>query len=96
MYRKQLAKNRGMLFIFPEPGYHTLWMSNTYVPLSVAFLDTHGKIINIDDMAPLTQDAHAPSAPAKYALETIQGWFKTHNIEAGGQVLGLCHAPEGR
>lgn len=96
MNRKHLAKDRGMLFIFAEPGYHSMWMANTYVPLSVAFVDAHGKILNIDDMAPLTQDAHGPSAPAKYVLETIQGWFKTHNIKAGDLVHGLCHAPAGR
>ena len=69
MYRKQLAKNQGMLFIFREPDYYSMWMLNTYIPLSVAFLDKQGIILNIADMAPLTKESHGAVAPAKFALE---------------------------
>ncbi len=95
MYRKQLAKNQGMLFIFPEPDYYGMWMLNTYIPLSVAFLDKQGVILNIADMAPLTKESHGAVAPAKFALEMNLGWFKAHNIKAGDQVLGLLRAPRG-
>jgi len=95
MYRKQLAKNQGMLFIFPEPDYYGMWMLNTYIPLSVAFLDKQGVILNIADMAPLTKESHGAIAPAKFALEMNLGWFKAHNIKAGDQVLGLLQAPRG-
>ena len=95
MYRKQLAKNQGMLFIFPEPDYYGMWMLNTYIPLSVAFLDKQGVILNIADMAPLTKESHGAVAPAKFALEMNLGWFKAHNIKAGDQVLGLLRAPQG-
>src|SRR5712691_8594879 len=58
MYRKQLAKNQGMLFIFRDPDYYSMWMLNTYIPLSVAFLDKQGIILNIADMAPLTKESY--------------------------------------
>jgi len=95
MHRKQLAKNRGMLFIFPQPDYYSMWMVNTLIPLSVAFLDEQGVILNIADMAPLTEESHGAIAPAKFALEMNRGWFKAHNIKAGDQVLGLLRAPRG-
>ncbi len=95
MYRKQLAKNQGMLFIFPQPDYYSMWMVNTLIPLSVAFLDEQGVILNIADMAPLTEESHGAKAPAKFALEMNLGWFKAHNIKAGDHVLGLLRAPRG-
>src|SRR3954466_6159676 len=58
MYRRMLPEDRGMLFIFPDVALHAMWMMNTYVPLSVAFIDRNGVIINIEDMQPHTQDTH--------------------------------------
>jgi len=95
MHRKQLAKNQGMLFIFPQPDYYSMWMVNTLIPLSVAFLDEQGVILNIADMAPLTEEPHGAIAPAKFALEMNRGWFKAYNIKAGDHVLGLLRAPRG-
>ena len=56
MFRKSLAPNAGMVFLFEDASQHCMWMKNTYVPLSVAFLDESGTIINIEDMAPQTED----------------------------------------
>lgn len=90
MHRKQpLAENRGMLFIFDAPGFHAMWMQNTYIPLSVAFIDERGVILNIADMAPLTTTAHGAAGFARYALEMNQGWFASRGIKAGAQVEGL-------
>src|SRR5690349_8628705 len=58
MHRRMLPENRGMLFVFPESAMHGMWMMNTYVPLSVAFIDERGVIINIEDMQPHTQNSH--------------------------------------
>src|SRR5918999_5658155 len=69
MHRRMLPENRGMLFVFPDVAMHGMWMMNTYVPLSVAFLDREGRIINIADMQPQTTDSHRAARPAKYALE---------------------------
>jgi uncharacterized membrane protein (UPF0127 family) len=90
MHRKQpLAADAGMLFVFTAPGFHGMWMRNTYIPLSVAFIDERGVILNIADMMPLTTDAHTAAGFALYALEMNQGWFTAHGIRAGAKVLGL-------
>jgi uncharacterized protein len=86
MQRRTLASQRGMLFIFPELARHCMWMKNTLLPLSVAFLDEQGRIINIEDMKPQTEDNHCAAQPARYALEMNRGWFKQHGI-APGQAI---------
>jgi uncharacterized membrane protein (UPF0127 family) len=96
MHRRMLPENRGMLFVFPELALHAMWMVNTYVPLSVAFLDAEGVIINIEDMTPHTQTPHAAKRPAKYALEANRGWFSKRAIQAGARVQGLERAPSAR
>ena len=92
MHRRMLPENRGMLFIFTEVAYHAMWMMNTFVPLSVAFLDRDGVIINIEDMQPQTTDSHRATRPAKYALEVNQGWFRQRGIKPGDKVTGLDKA----
>jgi uncharacterized protein len=93
MHRRMLPENRGMLFVFRETGSHAMWMMNTYIPLSVAFLDESGRIINIADMQPHTQDSHGATKPAKYALEMNQGWFAKRGVKPGTRVEGLERAP---
>ena len=93
MHRRMLPENRGMLFVFPTAAQHAMWMMNTYIPLSVAFIDEHGVIINIEDMKPHTQDAHPAAKPAKYALEMNQGWFSKRGIKPGATVEGIERAP---
>lgn len=89
MHRRMLPENRGMLFIFSELALHSMWMMNTYLPLSVAFLDGDGVIINIADMKPHTQNTHGATRPARYALEMNQGWFRKRGIKPGDKVEGL-------
>lgn len=89
MYRQGMPRNDGMLFIFEDVGYHSMWMMNTYIPLSVAFIDGDGKILNILDMEPKTQDTHTAAGPARYAIETNKGWFAEKKVKAGDKVTGL-------
>ena len=96
MHRRILAEDRGMLFVFPDVSRHAMWMMNTYIPLSVAFLDESGVIINIEDMKPHTQDPHPASRPAKYALEVNLGWFRKRGIKPGDRIEGLEKAPPTR
>jgi uncharacterized membrane protein (UPF0127 family) len=96
MHRRMLPEDRGMLFVFPDVAYHAMWMMNTYVPLSVAFLDRDGVIINIADMQPQTTDSHRAARPAKYALEVNQGWFRKRDIKAGDKIEGLEKAGPAR
>lgn len=96
MHRRILPENRGMLFVFPQVALHGMWMMNTYIPLSVAFLDERGVVINIEDMEPHTRDTHSAVRPARYALEANRGWFKKRGIKAGSKVEGLERAPPAR
>ena len=89
MHRKSLGANDGMLFIFEEPGYHSMWMKNTLIPLSVAFIDRNGTILNILDMEPQTEDTHMSAGPSIYAIETNKGWFAGKKVKAGDRVTGL-------
>ena len=93
MFREKLAKNDGMLFVFDELGYHSMWMKNTLIPLSVAFVADDGTILNILDMQPQTLDSHMAAGPARYAIETNLGWFAEKKVKAGDRVAGLPKAP---
>ena len=93
MHRRMMPENRGMLFVFAYAQPQSFWMMNTYLPLSIAFIDEQGVIVNIDDMKPLTTDPHPSAKPAKYALEMNQGWFAKRGIKAGAHVDGLKEAP---
>jgi len=94
MNRFSLQPDHGMLFVFAQPQPLAFWMKNTYVPLSIAFIDADGRILNIDDMAPLTEATHPSRGAALYALEMKKGWFAQHAIGAGDPVMGLERAPK--
>ena len=89
MFRESLGPNAGMLFVFDEPGDQCMWMKNTLIPLSVAFLDAHGVITNIEDMRPQSEDTHCARKPALFALEMSKGWFAQRGIRAGMKLGGL-------
>lgn len=88
MHRTSLDEGRGMLFVFPEPRPLCMWMKNTHVALTVAFIDATGGIVNMADMAPATETRHCSTKPVRYALEVSKGWFARRNIQPGAQ-LGL-------
>ena len=89
MFREKMAPNDGMLFIFEGPAYHAMWMKNTLIPLSVAFVDRDGTILNILDMEPQTLESHQSAGPSIYAIETNKGWFEVNHVKAGDKVAGL-------
>lgn len=89
MHRETLGTNNGMLFVFPRRDYYSMWMKNTYIPLSVAFIDENGIILNIADMQPETLTPHESAGLAKYALEMNIGWFSEKKIVEGIRVFGL-------
>jgi uncharacterized membrane protein (UPF0127 family) len=89
MFRATMPVNAGMLFVFEEVGRQCMWMKNTLLPLSVAFIDERGAIINIEDMQPQTEDSHCASRPARYALEMNRGWFAARGIKPGSRIGGI-------
>ena len=96
MQRREMAPQHGMLFVFTQDNTHCMWMRNTLLPLSVAFLDEEGKIINVEDMQPQTDDNHCARRPARYALEMNLGWFAQRGLKAGTKLNGLDKAPRPR
>ena len=93
MHRQSMPANQGMLFVFPLAERHCMWMRNTLIPLSVAFLDEEGKIINIEEMKPQTENNHCAAAPARFALEMNKAWFSAKGINPGIRIGGVENAP---
>ena len=96
MNRFSLKPDTGMIFVFAESQPLGFWMKNTFVPLSIAYIDSKGVILNILDMKPHDETAHPSAGPALYALEMKQGWFKERGIVAGDKLVGLEKAGKGK
>ena len=87
MFRQSMPQDEGMLFIFPEADQRGFWMKNTHIPLSIAFLDDEGIILNIADMAPHDLNTTYSEGQSRCALEMNQGWFERNGIVPGSRVL---------
>jgi uncharacterized protein len=86
MGRTALAEDAGMLFVFDREQRLSFFMKDTLIPLSVAFINTEGYIVDIQDMQPLDLTRHRSAEPAIYALEVNQGFFREHGVEVGNRV----------
>jgi len=89
MNRTFMPTDSGMLFIFDQKATHCFWMSNTKIPLAIAFLADDGKIVNIEEMQAETLNNHCPKAPIRYALEMNRQWFSQRAIGPGSVIQGL-------
>jgi uncharacterized membrane protein (UPF0127 family) len=89
MNRTSMPTDSGMLFIFDQKATHCFWMSNTKIPLAIAFLADDGKIVNIEEMQAETLNNHCPKAPVRYALEMNRQWFSQRAIGPGNVIQGL-------
>jgi uncharacterized membrane protein (UPF0127 family) len=89
MFRKKLDDGEGMLFIFEQDQIMSFWMKNTTIPLSIAFISSGGRVIDIKDMSPLSLSTVRSSRSVRYALEAPQGWFERSGIAVGA----LCEMP---
>jgi uncharacterized membrane protein (UPF0127 family) len=92
MFRETMPWENGMLFVYDRPAIEGYWMRNTLIPLSIAWIERDGTIVDIQDMQPQTDDVHFPSAQYWYALETNQGWFYENGVGVGQQVI-FCLGP---
>jgi uncharacterized membrane protein (UPF0127 family) len=86
MYRKKLPDGEGMLFVFDRDQQLSFWMKNTIIPLSIAFIASDGRIIEIIDMRPNDLNSVKSSRSVRYALEVPQGWFARVNVNPGDLV----------
>lgn len=89
MHRKSLPQDHGMLFVYPGEAPRSFWMENTPLPLSIAYLDEDGVILNVEDMTPMSREGVPSSGPAMYALEVNRGWFEQNGVKPGDRVQGL-------
>jgi len=84
MFRTNVAENESMIFVHPFPYQAGYWMKNCFVPLSIAYIDTDGVILEIHDMqAQNTNTVLSTATNVRFALETSQGWFDRHNVRTG-------------
>ena len=83
MWRKHLPKEAGMLFDFKTDMPLAFWMKNTYIPLQIAFINSSGKILQVESMTPLSTKRIYSRHACRYALEVNDGWFDSHGIKEG-------------
>ncbi len=86
MFRKHLGENEGMLFVFEKEKILSFWMKDTYIPLSIAFIDKNGVIVNIFDMKPFSLKPVVSTLKCKYALEVNRGFFRRCGVEVGDKI----------
>jgi len=89
MHRQSMGVNEGMLFVYQAPEIRCYWMRNTLIPLTIAFLDDDGTIVNLKDMEPRTERSNCSAKPVRYALEMNQGWFDQRGIKPGFRLRGI-------
>lgn len=87
MYRDDLKRNEGMLFLYEKPGRYGFWMKNTPIPLDIAWLDETGHIMEIQQMQPFDERLHEPARPAKYVVEFNAGFFARHELGPGARLV---------
>jgi uncharacterized protein len=93
MYRRSLEPNHGMLFVFDPAFKACMWMRNTLIPLSVAFIDADGHIVNIEEMQAQTDQIHCAKHEVPFALEMARGWFAERGLKPGETVIGGLPQP---
>lgn len=96
MFRNQMPASDGMLFVFDRAEPVCMWMRNTPLPLTVAFVDQGGEIVNLADMAPHTETSHCAAKPVRFALEMNAGWFARRGLHSGSKISGLERALSAR
>ena len=94
MHRDGLAKNSGMLFVMPRAERAAFWMRNTKIPLSIAYINASGMIVEIHSLKPLDETPVPSKFPAiAYALEMEDGWFDKNGVYPGDRIGGLPAPP---
>lgn len=84
MFRTNMAEMEGMIFVFPQPTQVAFYMRNTLIPLSCAYIDSEGTILETFEMEPLNETAiPSKTSQVQYVLEMPKGWFDRHTIRPG-------------
>lgn len=86
MFRKKLAENSGMIFVYQKDRSLTFWMKNTYIPLSIAFVNSKNLVVDIQNMKPHDLTVIRSKQYGRYAIEANPGWFMRHDIKEGDTI----------
>jgi uncharacterized membrane protein (UPF0127 family) len=86
MNRPSMPDDQGMIFVFSREVTVPFWMKDTLIPLSIAFIDQGGTIVDIQEMQAQSLDNHIPAAPYKYAVEANETWYDRHGLHVGDTV----------
>ena len=92
MWRQDMPQHEGMLFVFEQAATQCFWMRNTLIPLTAAFVEDDGTIVNLADMKPRSDDSHCSERPVRYVLEMNAGWFVKRQIKPGYKLTGPIFA----
>ena len=92
MFRQDMATHEGMVFVFEQPQKQCFWMKNTLLPLTAAFVDEDGTIVNLADMKPQSTESHCSVQPVRFVLEMNQGWFAKKKIGKGFKLKSAVFA----
>ncbi|MFP6738039.1 MAG: DUF192 domain-containing protein [Planctomycetota bacterium] len=90
MFRKALEKDSGMLFVFPRKKMLSFWMRDTLIPLSIAYIDDSGKVMQIKEMAPRDETSVSSDFFVRYALEVDLGWYEKAGLKEGDSIPGFA------
>ncbi|MCO5170404.1 MAG: DUF192 domain-containing protein [Planctomycetes bacterium] len=93
MHVREMPDDHGMLFVYPDVRERSFWMKNTFIPLSIAYIDERGRIATIVDMRPHDERGHPSNAPVRFGLEMNQGWFRRNGVAPGARVEGITALP---
>jgi len=88
MFRQDMGTHEGMLFVFEQPQKQCFWMKNTLLPLTAAFVEEDGTIVNLADMKPQSTESHCSDKPVRFVLEMNQGWFAKRGLKKGFKLKG--------
>ncbi len=88
MFRRALAPDAGMLFVYPRPRVISMWMKNTLIPLDMLFIAPDGRIVAvIERTVPFSLKSLSSGAPAIGVLEVNGGTAARLGLRPGDRVL---------
>ncbi len=94
-YRRELADNHGMIFLFPDDESHAFWMKNTPIPLDIIFISAQRQIVGIvENTIPFSLDSRSVSGESRYVLEINGGLSKRYGFGAGDSVRFRNFSPD--
>lgn len=87
MFRREMADDAGMIFVFPVSEHQAFWMHNTYIPLDMMFIRSDRTVLGIvENATPETDTVREVPGDSQYVLEVVGGFSRRHHITAGTRV----------